>query len=213
MPRDAAERGLAGADPRHADDESRRGRVGDHANAAARRAGRARVAGDHLRRPLPGDRAAAAPAWRAAAPARARAVSKHLRVAVIAGGRSSEHEISVESARSVIGGLDPDRYDVKAIEIHRDGRWELARRRSGLGRPRGGDPAGPDWLAAGGAGSGRRRPPDPARPVRRGRHRAGAPRARRGSVCRSGSDGFGALHGQGSLQGRLPRQGIRSRAR
>ena len=52
-------------------------------------------------------------------------MSKRLRVAVIAGGRSSEHEISVESARSVIGGLDPDRYDVKAIEIHRDGRWEL----------------------------------------------------------------------------------------
>jgi D-alanine-D-alanine ligase len=52
-------------------------------------------------------------------------VSKRLRVAVIAGGRSSEHEISVESARSVIGALDPDRYDVKTIEIHRDGRWEL----------------------------------------------------------------------------------------
>jgi D-alanine-D-alanine ligase len=54
-------------------------------------------------------------------------VSKRLRLAVIAGGRSSEHEISVESARSVISGLDPDRYDVKAIEIHRDGRWELGR--------------------------------------------------------------------------------------
>jgi D-alanine-D-alanine ligase len=52
-------------------------------------------------------------------------VSKRLRVAVIAGGRSSEHEISVESARPVISGLDPERYDVKAIEIHRDGRWEL----------------------------------------------------------------------------------------
>jgi D-alanine-D-alanine ligase len=52
-------------------------------------------------------------------------VSNRLHVAVIAGGRSSEHEISVESARSVIGGLDPDRYEVKAIEIHRDGRWEL----------------------------------------------------------------------------------------
>jgi D-alanine-D-alanine ligase len=52
-------------------------------------------------------------------------LSKRLRVAVIAGGRSSEHEISVESARSVIGGLDPDRYDVETIEIHRDGRWEL----------------------------------------------------------------------------------------
>ena len=52
-------------------------------------------------------------------------MSKRLRVAVIAGGRSSEHEISVVSARSVIGALDPDRYDVKAIEINRDGRWEL----------------------------------------------------------------------------------------
>ena len=52
-------------------------------------------------------------------------MSKRLRVAVIAGGRSSEHEISVESARSVLGALDPARYDVKAIEIHRDGRWEL----------------------------------------------------------------------------------------
>ena len=49
---------------------------------------------------------------------------KH-RVAVIAGGRSSEHEISVASARSVVEGLDPDRYDVQTIEIHRDGRWEL----------------------------------------------------------------------------------------
>ncbi len=52
-------------------------------------------------------------------------MSKRIRVAVIAGGRSSEHEISVASARSVIDGLDPDRYDVETIEIHRDGRWEL----------------------------------------------------------------------------------------
>ena len=54
-------------------------------------------------------------------------MSKRIRVAVIAGGRSSEHEISVASARSVIDGLDPDRYDVETIEIHRDGRWELGR--------------------------------------------------------------------------------------
>ena len=51
--------------------------------------------------------------------------SKRVRVAVIAGGRSSEHEISVASARSVLGGLDPDRYDVQTIEIDRDGRWQL----------------------------------------------------------------------------------------
>jgi D-alanine-D-alanine ligase len=52
-------------------------------------------------------------------------MSPRVRVAVIAGGRSSEHEISVASARSVVDALDPDRYDVQTIEIGRDGRWEL----------------------------------------------------------------------------------------
>jgi D-alanine-D-alanine ligase len=52
-------------------------------------------------------------------------VSKRVRVAVIAGGRSSEHDISVASARSVIEALDPDRYDVQTIQIARDGRWAL----------------------------------------------------------------------------------------
>jgi D-alanine-D-alanine ligase len=51
-----------------------------------------------------------------------------LRVAVIQGGRSSEHEISLASARSVVEGLDPNRYDVRAIDIRRDGRWELTSR-------------------------------------------------------------------------------------
>jgi D-alanine-D-alanine ligase len=39
------------------------------------------------------------------------------------GGRSSEHEVSLNSARSVVEGLDPERYDVVAIEIPRDGPW------------------------------------------------------------------------------------------
>jgi D-alanine-D-alanine ligase len=47
------------------------------------------------------------------------------RVAILMGGRSSEHEISVASARSVIAALDPARYDVVTVEIGRDGRWEL----------------------------------------------------------------------------------------
>src|SRR5918912_4403786 len=47
------------------------------------------------------------------------------RVAVLAGGRSSEHEISLASARSVLESLDPDRYDVVTVAIGRDGRWEL----------------------------------------------------------------------------------------
>ena len=48
-----------------------------------------------------------------------------LRVAVLAGGRSSEHEISLASARSVLESLDPERYDVVTVAIGRDGRWEL----------------------------------------------------------------------------------------
>jgi len=48
-----------------------------------------------------------------------------LRVAVLAGGRSSEHEISLASARSVLESLDPRRYDVVTVAIGRDGRWEL----------------------------------------------------------------------------------------
>ncbi len=50
---------------------------------------------------------------------------RRLRVAVLAGGRSSEHEISLASARSVAVALDPERYDVAEIQIGRDGRWEL----------------------------------------------------------------------------------------
>src|SRR5215213_3186199 len=48
-----------------------------------------------------------------------------MRVAVIMGGRSSEHDISVASARSVVDALDPQRYDVRAVEIGQDGSWQL----------------------------------------------------------------------------------------
>ena len=44
------------------------------------------------------------------------------------GGRSSEHEISLASARSVVEALDPQRYEVREIEIGRDGRWALPER-------------------------------------------------------------------------------------
>ena len=52
-------------------------------------------------------------------------MSDRVRVAVLAGGRSSEHEISLASAASVAAALDPARYDVTTIGIGRDGRWEL----------------------------------------------------------------------------------------
>jgi len=47
------------------------------------------------------------------------------KVAILAGGRSSEHEISLASARSVLESLDPESYEVVTVAIGRDGRWEL----------------------------------------------------------------------------------------
>jgi D-alanine-D-alanine ligase len=46
-----------------------------------------------------------------------------LRVAVLFGGRSGEHEVSLMSARSVLRVLDPARYEVIQIGITRDGAW------------------------------------------------------------------------------------------
>jgi D-alanine-D-alanine ligase len=52
-------------------------------------------------------------------------VTGRITVAVVAGGRSSEHEISLASARSVLEALDPERYETTTIAIGRDGRWAL----------------------------------------------------------------------------------------
>ena len=45
------------------------------------------------------------------------------RVAVIGGGRSCEHEVSLASAASVAAGLDPTAYEVVPLTIGRDGTW------------------------------------------------------------------------------------------
>jgi len=50
---------------------------------------------------------------------------KKLRVAVIYGGRSGEHEISLQSAASVIRNLNPDRFEVVPVGIDKEGRWHL----------------------------------------------------------------------------------------
>ena len=48
---------------------------------------------------------------------------KRLRVGVLFGGRSGEHEVSLASAASVIRGLDPEKYEAVPIGISKDGRW------------------------------------------------------------------------------------------
>jgi D-alanine-D-alanine ligase len=50
---------------------------------------------------------------------------KRLRIGVIYGGRSGEHEVSLASAASVFAHLDRDRYEPIAIRIEKDGRWTL----------------------------------------------------------------------------------------
>lgn len=47
------------------------------------------------------------------------------RVLILYGGRSSEHGVSCSSARSVLGAIDSDRYEVLPVGIARDGRWIL----------------------------------------------------------------------------------------
>jgi D-alanine-D-alanine ligase len=49
-----------------------------------------------------------------------------LRIGVIFGGRSGEHEVSVVSAASVIRALDPSRYEVVPVGVTREGRWYSA---------------------------------------------------------------------------------------
>ena len=47
------------------------------------------------------------------------------RIALIAGGRSSEHDVSLASARSVLEALDPADHEVVTVHIGRDGTWQL----------------------------------------------------------------------------------------
>jgi D-alanine-D-alanine ligase len=48
-----------------------------------------------------------------------------IRLVVLFGGRSAEHEVSCVSAASVLGAVDPARYDVVPVGITADGRWVL----------------------------------------------------------------------------------------
>lgn len=49
-----------------------------------------------------------------------------IRLVVLFGGRSAEHDVSCVSARHVLAAVDPDRYEVEPIGITRDGRWVRA---------------------------------------------------------------------------------------
>jgi D-alanine-D-alanine ligase len=48
---------------------------------------------------------------------------KRLRVGILFGGRSGEHEVSLASAASLIRGIDPDKYEAVPIGISKEGHW------------------------------------------------------------------------------------------
>ena len=50
-------------------------------------------------------------------------MAKKIRVAVLFGGKSAEHEVSIRSAKNVVAALDPKKYDVVAIGIEKSGHW------------------------------------------------------------------------------------------
>lgn len=50
---------------------------------------------------------------------------RKIRVAVLYGGRSGEHEVSLRSAASVIRNLDPSQYEIVPVSIDKQGRWRM----------------------------------------------------------------------------------------
>lgn len=57
-------------------------------------------------------------------------MAQKLRVLVLFGGRSAEHEISLLSARFVVEALDPERFEPLLVGIDKQGRWQLESRAS-----------------------------------------------------------------------------------
>jgi D-alanine-D-alanine ligase len=78
-------------------------------------------------------------------------MTRRVRIAVVAGGRSSEHAISLASARSVIQALDPGRYDVVTLLIDEQGGWQVVDGAAALLQASNG--ASPAQLARGGGTS------------------------------------------------------------
>ena len=82
-------------------------------------------------------------------------MAKKLRVGILFGGRSGEHEVSLLSAASILKAIDRRKFDVVPIGITKEGRWLAAADAHGLLE---GDSSS---VAAGSAPAIRWRPPGP----------------------------------------------------
>jgi D-alanine-D-alanine ligase len=116
-------------------------------------------------------------------------MAKRMRVGVVYGGRSGEHEVSLRSAASIIGALDPGRYEIVPIAIGKDGRWltgtgQPPRPRGGAARPGPAPDHGSDVTLP---ADPTRRGPRPARPGSRRRPRRGLSRCCTGTYGEDGT--------------------------
>ena len=68
-------------------------------------------------------------------------MTKKIRLGVLFGGRSGEHEVSLTSAASVLKALDPAKYEVVPVGITREGRWRVGPKAVGLLTEAAGDDA------------------------------------------------------------------------
>jgi D-alanine-D-alanine ligase len=137
---------------------------------------------------------------------------KKMRVGVLFGGRSGEHEISLRSALTVMSAMDPARYELVPIGIARDGRWYY--RPDAIARL---TQAAPKLRALGHSGIPITLPPHPGRhglmnaPTANGAKPAG--KAKRKTVLPGPLDViFPVLHGtygeDGTVQGLLELAGV-----
>lgn len=120
--------------------------------------------------------------------------AKRLRVGLLFGGRSAEHEVSLLSATNVIAALDPAKYDAVPIFVTREGQWLLSRFEDGaLAKPASGTE-----LCLAPAGHGRMLAIPPRAPHDLPAIEYGVPvlhacmRGRRGGWCASGGHDAGA---------------------
>ncbi len=83
-------------------------------------------------------------------------MSKKIRVAVLYGGRSGEHEISLQSAASVVKNLDTSKYEIIPIAIDKQGRWhwnEAPKLLAKVGKSLPIDPSAPEVILPAGPSS------------------------------------------------------------
>src|SRR4029077_16719642 len=52
-------------------------------------------------------------------------MARKIRVGILFGGRSAEHEVSLQSAKNIIDAMDTDKYEVVLIGIDKKGQWHL----------------------------------------------------------------------------------------